>query len=69
MKSPGIANALQNVQLLRPRQLLHEFALELVQAADTPQQAERTAKLIDAAGRELFGHLHASLQGVCLDRQ
>eukprot|EP00969_Alexandrium_andersonii_P080370 3542453-Alexandrium_andersonii.AAC.1 len=57
MKSPQIASALQNVQLLRPRQLLHEFALEEVQAADTLAQAEHMAKLIVAAGRELFGHL------------
>eukprot|EP00969_Alexandrium_andersonii_P183859 8124602-Alexandrium_andersonii.AAC.1 len=38
MKSPRIANALQIVQLLRPRQLLREFALEQVQAADSPQK-------------------------------
>eukprot|EP00969_Alexandrium_andersonii_P271497 11998942-Alexandrium_andersonii.AAC.1 len=69
MKSPRIANAFQNVQLVRPRQRLREFALEQVQAADTPQQAEHMAKLMVAAGRELFGYLHALLQGVHLDRQ
>eukprot|EP00969_Alexandrium_andersonii_P336841 14888594-Alexandrium_andersonii.AAC.1 len=37
MKSPRVANALQNVRHLRPRQLLHEFALEQPQAADVPQ--------------------------------
>eukprot|EP00969_Alexandrium_andersonii_P348937 15428226-Alexandrium_andersonii.AAC.1 len=69
MKSPRIANALQNAQLLRPRQLLREFALGQVQAADSPQQAERVAKLIVVAGRELLGHLQVSLQGAHLDRQ
>eukprot|EP00969_Alexandrium_andersonii_P261282 11550748-Alexandrium_andersonii.AAC.1 len=57
MKSLRIANALENAQLLRPRQLLHEFALEQVQHADSAQQAEHRAKLIVTAGRELFGYL------------
>eukprot|EP00969_Alexandrium_andersonii_P220269 9727782-Alexandrium_andersonii.AAC.1 len=69
MKSPRIANALENVQLIRPRQLLHEFALEQLQNAETVQQAEHMAKLSVTAGRELFGYLQASLQGVSLDRQ
>eukprot|EP00969_Alexandrium_andersonii_P090272 3986500-Alexandrium_andersonii.AAC.1 len=69
MRSPRIANALQNVQLLRPRQLLREFALEQFQAADTPQQAEHVAKLIVVAGRELSGYLQVSLHGIHLDRQ
>eukprot|EP00969_Alexandrium_andersonii_P197578 8727953-Alexandrium_andersonii.AAC.1 len=69
MKSPRIASALENVQLLRTRQLLHEFALEQVQHAESAQQAEHMAKLIVTAGRELFGHLQVSLQGVSLDRQ
>eukprot|EP00969_Alexandrium_andersonii_P276149 12206258-Alexandrium_andersonii.AAC.1 len=58
MESPPVAHALLNAQLLRPRQPLHEFALEQVQAADTPQQAERMAKLNIVA-----------LQGVRCDRQ
>eukprot|EP00969_Alexandrium_andersonii_P028248 1232826-Alexandrium_andersonii.AAC.1 len=69
MRSPRVANAPQNVQRLRPGQLLREFALEQVQAADSPQQAERMAKLIVVAGRELFGHLQVALQGVRLCRQ
>eukprot|EP00969_Alexandrium_andersonii_P255396 11289326-Alexandrium_andersonii.AAC.1 len=39
-----------------------------VRAADTPQQAERVAKLIVVAGRELFGYLQVDLQGVQVDR-
>eukprot|EP00969_Alexandrium_andersonii_P101387 4472360-Alexandrium_andersonii.AAC.1 len=69
MKRPRVANALQNTHLLRLRQLLHEFALEQVQAADTPQQAEHMAKLIVAAGREIFGYLQLPLQGAHLDIQ
>eukprot|EP00969_Alexandrium_andersonii_P197577 8727951-Alexandrium_andersonii.AAC.1 len=57
MKSPRIATALENVQLLRPRQLLREFALGQVQHAESVQQAEHWAKLIVTAGRELFGYL------------
>eukprot|EP00969_Alexandrium_andersonii_P264509 11690833-Alexandrium_andersonii.AAC.1 len=57
MKSPRIATALENVQLLRPHQRLHEFALDQVQHAETVQQAEHMAKLIVTAGRELFGYL------------
>eukprot|EP00969_Alexandrium_andersonii_P042004 1842961-Alexandrium_andersonii.AAC.1 len=63
MKSPRVANALQNVQVLRPRQLVQEFAREQVQAAGIPQQAERMATLIVTAGRELFGYLQVALQG------
>eukprot|EP00969_Alexandrium_andersonii_P094689 4183274-Alexandrium_andersonii.AAC.1 len=69
MKSPRVATAFRNAQFIRPRQLLHEFALEQVQAADTPQQAEHRAKLIVVAGRELFGHLQVALEGVHLDGQ
>eukprot|EP00969_Alexandrium_andersonii_P190553 8418132-Alexandrium_andersonii.AAC.1 len=69
MKSPRAATALENVQLLRPRQLLREFALDQVQHADSVQQAGHMAKLIVAAGRELFGYFQAGLQGVSLDRQ
>eukprot|EP00969_Alexandrium_andersonii_P272167 12028796-Alexandrium_andersonii.AAC.1 len=43
--------------------------LSRFQHAESVQQAERTAKRIVAAGRELFGYLQASLQGVSLDRQ
>eukprot|EP00969_Alexandrium_andersonii_P153828 6802278-Alexandrium_andersonii.AAC.1 len=66
MKSPRVANALGNVQLLRPRQLLREFALDQAQHAESAQQAEHMAKLIVAAGRELFGYLQVSLQGPAL---
>eukprot|EP00969_Alexandrium_andersonii_P213010 9406697-Alexandrium_andersonii.AAC.1 len=54
IKSPRVANALENVQLLRPHQRLHEFALEQVAHCDQIQQAEHMAKLLITAGRELF---------------
>eukprot|EP00969_Alexandrium_andersonii_P323952 14313580-Alexandrium_andersonii.AAC.1 len=68
-KSPRIAVVLQSARYLRPCQLLREFALGQVQATSTPQHAESVAKLVVAAGRELFGHLQVALRGVRLDRQ
>eukprot|EP00969_Alexandrium_andersonii_P145041 6412875-Alexandrium_andersonii.AAC.1 len=57
IKSPRVATALENVQLLRLHQKLHEFALEQVHHCDNLQQAEHMSKLIVTAGRELFGYL------------